>query len=94
MSLLDTGVSLPNPRPSLRTQGVERRHLLSVENVKMREAGGSSNQKITVDVKDDDDEVQILSPRSVAQVILFLVLCKFFVTLWYYAFLCALTQRM
>lgn len=67
MSLLDTGVSLPNPRPSLRTQGVERRHLLSVENVKMREAGGSSNQKITVDVKDDDDEVQILSPRSVAQ---------------------------
>lgn len=33
----------------------------------MREAGGSSTQKITVDVKDDDDDVQIISPRSVAQ---------------------------
>lgn len=58
MSLLDSGVSLPNPR---------RRHFHSVENVKMLEAGGTSNQKITVDIKDDDDEVQVLSPRSVAQ---------------------------
>eukprot|EP00250_Pteridium_aquilinum_P026397 c32951_g1_i1 orf=285-914(+) len=67
MSLLDTGVSLPNPRPSLRAQGSDRRHFHNVEHLKMREAGGSGNPKITVDVKDDDDEVQILSPRSVAQ---------------------------
>ncbi|KAI5070094.1 hypothetical protein GOP47_0014437 [Adiantum capillus-veneris] len=66
MSRLDTGISLSTARTS-RTHSYERRNSLVSESANAREAGGSGNHKVTVDVKDDDDDVQIISPRSVAQ---------------------------
>ncbi|MCO5573149.1 hypothetical protein L7F22_026915 [Adiantum nelumboides] len=67
MSGLDTGISSSTSRPSSRAHGSVRRNSLASDNANTREAGGSGNHKVTVDVKDDDDDVQIISPRSVAQ---------------------------
>ncbi|MCO5573150.1 hypothetical protein L7F22_026916 [Adiantum nelumboides] len=67
MSRLDTGISSSISRPSSRAHGSVRRNSLASDNANTREAGGSGNHKVTVDVKDDDDDVQIISPRSVAQ---------------------------
>ncbi|MCO5547131.1 hypothetical protein L7F22_000573 [Adiantum nelumboides] len=67
MSRLDTGNSSSTSRPSSRAHGFDRRNSLASDNANTREAGGSGNNKVTVDVKDDDDDVQIISPRSVAQ---------------------------
>ncbi|KAH7331731.1 hypothetical protein KP509_20G048500 [Ceratopteris richardii] len=67
MNGLDTGISLPNPRSSSRVQNPDRRRGANHENSRGRGSVGSGDCNVAVEVKDDEDEVQIISPSSVPQ---------------------------
>lgn len=64
MSLVQTGGS--NPR-SVRTRAHDSDLRRGDSNIVRSSESGSSNQAITIIVKDDDDEVQVSSPRSIAR---------------------------
>ncbi|KAH7331726.1 hypothetical protein KP509_20G048100 [Ceratopteris richardii] len=68
MNRLDTGISLLNSRNSMRVQNPGRRRDVNHENSRGRGSVRSGDCNVTVEAKDDEDEVQIVSPSSVAQV--------------------------
>ncbi|KAH7331725.1 hypothetical protein KP509_20G048100 [Ceratopteris richardii] len=69
MNRLDTGISLLNSRNSMRVQNPGRRRDVNHENSRGRGSVRSGDCNVTVEAKDDEDEVQIVSPSSVAQVV-------------------------